>query len=370
MRNLLLTLVFPLLLNACYSCRDNNITYAIAQDTLIQIPAFSQYTFFEIKDTLYFCTKPWHCDSLSVYYMNNQGKWILRSFLQIPKAYTDSISADEVEEWIFINMDTVIAYTAYTNFTFLDIKNGRIIRSVPENTDNYGLDSRCFNHLQWNHKRATLPLMYFSWNYDQRTYRGDVEIAAEYSLEKGLHTIPVKYPYEISDSYLSDYSSFFNPIVVSHDDITVFGFTTSPVMIYYDQQKGKAKVKTVKNTYYKPLPPLDTSDIAILSLPNFIMQQYLVNFFYESLLYDPYKNIYYRFFAKDMPLKNEKGLFNTMEDKVYGVSLLNHNLKPMGDVCFKSSDYKRRYYVTLKGLYNASQINGNTITSKLTFEYE
>ena len=136
MRYFLLVIVFPLTLNSCYSRRNDKISYKMDYDTLNHIPAFSQYTFFETKDTLFFCTKPWHCDSLSVHYMNDQGEWVLRSFLQIPKAYTDSTSTDEVEEWIFINMDTVIAYTAYADFTFLDIRNGCIIRSVPENTDN------------------------------------------------------------------------------------------------------------------------------------------------------------------------------------------------------------------------------------------
>lgn len=370
LRNTSILITLPLLLNSCFSYSKDKITRMIELDTLHNIPSYSQYTFFEAKDTLYFCIKPWKCDSLLLYTRDCHGEWKIKSFLKIPKAFLNSTNGNNVDEWVFINKDTIIAYTSYTDFTFLDIINGNVICSVPENTERYNLDSRCFNHLQWNHKRASLPLMYISWNYEERKYRGDVEIAAEYSLKSGLHLIPVKYPYEISDSHLNDYNSFFNPLMVSHDNIVVFAFTTSPIMIYFDQQKGKAKVKSVKNKYYKPLSPVDTNRIAELSPPNFIMEQYLTNFFFESLLYDPYKKMYYRFFSKDMPLKNKEGLFNTMEDKVYGVTLLNDKLKPIGDVCFKSNEYKRKYFVSCNGLFNASQSDGKVIISKLTFDYE
>ena len=354
-------------ITACNPIRTKEIKYKIGTDTLTDIPVFDKYSFFEENNRIYFCIKPLKCDSLILYTTDGYGKWQLESHLRIPEDYADNKDMDKVDEWVFINRDTVISVESNRQAVFLDMRHNRIIRTVPFITDSYDLDTRCFANIQWNRQRHVLPLMYISYDTTGRKYNADVEMIADYSLEKGLVPVPVRYPRVLTEGKLAAYLNYFNPLVVSHDNVTVYAFTTSPKMLYYDHQKNKLKKRMVKNPNYCALPTIDTTGLSMLSLPNFIMQQYLLNSFYEYLLYDPNKKMYYRFFSKEMPLKNEEGLFNTLDDKEYGVSLLDCRLKVVGDVCFRPSDFKRDYHVTQKGLCRATQQNGTTLINFITF---
>ncbi|OWY23274.1 DUF4221 domain-containing protein [Sphingobacteriales bacterium UPWRP_1] len=52
---------------------------------------------------------------------------------------------------------------------------------------------------------------------------------------------------------------------------------------------------------------------------------------YEKLIYDEYRNLYYRFFILPMPQKNEQGFFNTYKDRQISVMVLDENFNLMGE---------------------------------------
>lgn len=363
------TLIFILLLTgcSCASLQHGHPEYRVNTDTLTNIPAFNIYSVYEQDKRIHLCIKPIGHDSLLLYTTDITGKWQEEGCLRIPDEYARKEDMDKVSEWCFVSKDTVIAVENYRQAVFLDIRHNSIIRTLLFNSDSCDLDTRCFAHVQWNAQRQVLPLMYISYNTTGRKFESDVEIVADYSLEKGLVPVPVRYPQELTFDYLKSYLFCFQPFVVSHDNITTFAFSTSPMMILYDHQNGKLTKKMVKNPHYKALPPIDTTEIATLTLPNFIMRQYLIRSFNEYLLYDPCHKVYYRFFSKEMPLKNEEGLFNTLDDKEYGVTLLDSRLHVLGDACFRPDDFSRDYRATSKGLFRAFRHNDTTIIKNLIF---
>ncbi|HRK29321.1 MAG TPA: DUF4221 family protein [Chitinophagales bacterium] len=52
---------------------------------------------------------------------------------------------------------------------------------------------------------------------------------------------------------------------------------------------------------------------------------------YDKFVYDPYKNVYYRFFVLEMPQKNEQGLYNTHKDRRLSVMVLDENFNLLGE---------------------------------------
>ncbi len=55
-----------------------------------------------------------------------------------------------------------------------------------------------------------------------------------------------------------------------------------------------------------------------------------------------------------MPRKNADGLLNTMEDKEFGLTILDTNLQIVGDVSWPWSEHRVVQYPTSKGLYGYS----------------
>ena len=353
-----------------YACKPdaNDISYTITSDTLDIIPSFSGCGFYESEhDSVYFYCKPKSCDSLCLYALTDSG-WTLCDILKIPEVYADTVDTDyDVRRWELVNKDTVIAYVDFRHFSFLDIKNGSVIKSIPVIADT-AYDVRCFNHMQWNHRRQSMGLMYFNSQTIPVKYNGDMEMMAEYSLKHGTCVFPFKYPYEITDTYLVTFSC--EPFVVFYGDTMVVAFQTSPMMLCYDIKNNKTDSLYIKNKYYKALPKIDTTKINKVSAPNYMYEVLLTNFYYTTLIYDHHKEMYYRFFAKDLPLKDREGLLTTWDDKEYGLTLIDKNFNVVGDVIFNHKDYKVVYYPTYKGLYHAEQYKGKTILSLLNFDYQ
>lgn len=370
------TIVLLMSFFVLYSCSTNTekeIAYQIEKDTLVDVPKYVYSGLYEDDTALFFYCKPYECDSLLLY-KKGATNWDFFDFLKIPEVFANSKNLDKaITKWVLVNQDTIIAYEFHKQITFLDVKNNDVITTFAlENEEKkYSLEHRCFQQFQWNKTNQSLPFMYFSWGNSNRKYNGDVEIIAEYSLNKGLTVFPLKYPYEVYDTYIAKYP-YCDPIVVYHGDTIVVAFNHSPMVLCYDVKTQKVDSMYIKNKHFKKLPQLDTTGLSEISVPNFIEMTYLLNFYFEYLLYDFHKETYYRFFSQDMPLKNEDGLFNTMNDKVFGVTLIDKNFNIIGDVLFKPTEYRLNYYPTSEGLWaiDRDKDKDKVIISKLTFDYE
>lgn len=355
--------VFLQMLAAC-NYTGSKVQYNIAYDTVTHIPPYSQYGIYEDSTcgVCFYC-KPKGCDYLLVYRRTHSG-WVEHARLKIPAAYADTIDIDNaVSKWTLVNTDTAIAYVNYRHFTFLDLKHGKVIRSVPVLSDT-AFDVRCFNHLQWNSRRKSLGLMYFGLPSQSVEH---MKMMAEYSLERGTRVFPFTYPYEITQTYLVNYSC--ESFAVFHGDTMVVAFQTSPMMLCHDIKRNTTDSLYIKNKYYSPLPIPDTARINEISAPNYLYEVLLTRFFYATLVYDPYNEVYYRFFCKDMPMKDREGLITTWNDKVFGVTLIDKHFNIIGDVCFAPGEYKICYYPTREGLLHVKQYDEKTIFSLLTFRY-
>jgi hypothetical protein len=96
--------------------------------------------------------------------------------------------------------------------------------------------------------------------------------------------------------------------------------------------------------------------------------------YYSEIRYDSFKHLFYRFFLKDIPLKN-KGKFNNFNDKGLVLSVINLNHEIIGE--YELSKYYNNFisFVGQEGLYinffSNNPLNRNNKTFKLlTFKYQ
>ncbi len=72
---------------------------------------------------------------------------------------------------------------------------------------------------------------------------------------------------------------------------------------------------------------------------------------YKKILFDPYRNLYYRFFLREMPLKDEKGIYNNPLKKDVIIMVLDNNFSIIEEKNIGSSYLPYYSFVTRKGLY-------------------
>lgn len=138
---------------------------------------------------------------------------------------------------------------------------------------------------------------------------------------------PVKYSLLYKDAYYG----FANYVYrLCTDSLNIFSFPTDPNLYVFNRYTQNIKVVGARSRWHtvmaKPLPPryrLDTEKKVkhMTEMP-----------FYDEVKYDAYRQLYYRFFAKQMPLKNKDGSHNTWEDKRFTLMVMNKGFEVVGEV--------------------------------------
>ncbi len=375
-------LYFLFLSLCCFSCCANNakdaheekqVSCILERDT-ITAPYFLTHGFYENDSGIYFYGLRFDTNYIIYLYKENtQRHFEFDSYIPLPKQYSDNEGC-YVQQLIFINMDSIIIYHE-NNIALFSVKQDSILKIFYHSRDDdwYNFIARGNTFLRWNKKRNTLPVIIFRWdNHDKRTWRGDTEILAEFSFEKDTFSIfPVKLPYDPYNTSIADYGSS-DALFAFNGDTFVFAFQITPVTYLFNAETHHRDSLFLQNSMYIPLPEQDTTRIKEISIFNYLQEASLEHNFYTGIIYDEYNRVYYRFFNKYMPRRNEEGLLNTWEDKEFGLTVLDNNLQIIGDVCWPWQDHRFiTQYPTSKGLYGYIYSDaGKSIIYKRTLVYE
>ena len=351
------------LILCCFSCnankegnthKDKPISSVLERDT-IMAPYFYVKGFYENDSGIYFYGLKY--DSIYLYKENAEGHFEFNSYILLPKQYTTTKNVANIEQLVFINMDSIIVFHE-TNLALFSTKQDRLLKIY--HRPKYFIESwyffiaRGMTFLRWNKERQTLPIMIFRHDDDdKRTWRADTEILAEFSFEKDTFSIfSVKYPYYPYNFPLFDYYPGSDALFAFNGDTFVFSFQITPITYLYNAKSGHRDSLYLQNSMYIPLPIPDTARIREISSLNFMSEAHLEHNFYTGIMYDEYNQVYYRFFEKYLPRRNAEGLLNTWADKEFGLTVLNNNLQIIGDVCWSWEDHRMAtLYPTSKGLY-------------------
>jgi len=304
-------IIVCIILVSCHA-QETNISYDVQLDS-INDSYFNIRTwgFYEDNTGIYFYAKDYSPDTIKVFKESNNGFDFYKNIL-LPKNYIDTMGKEihsDKYKITFVNLDNIIVCTRQS-IALINIKNNNLSKFYWHSLedDNYALVDR-FGILKWNAYRKKLPLMLVRFdNRNERKWGWDSELLAEFSFETGtFNIIPIKYPYVEQYTAKEINYNYVDPLITFKKDTYVVGFGNTPVMFSYDTKKNKLDSFYIKNSTYKSITILHDT----LAKNDFTRyQEYATNsmiydYFYNLLIYDEYKDVFYRFFFKDMPQYDE-----------------------------------------------------------------
>jgi len=361
---------------SCNTKTEPIIEYTYSEDTISGVPFTNLCGFYEDTSGIYCYFKPYGLDTVFLFRENEQRHFVFDSYLKIPDFYKTIAQIDDISQIVFINKDSLILFHP-NNITLWDVKQDSLVANYfhsHSHTDTLLFD-RNNPYLQWNSHRKTL--LFYLINYadlPKRKWGYDTEYLAEFSFEKmDISVVPLKYPYSIYNDNLSISLAprGSDPIFVFNGDTIISAFPIAQMMTIYDIKNNHTDSLEVKQSWYIPISRPDTMRLRKISLPNYLMERDLENNFFYGLEYDRHNDVYYRFFHKALPKKNEQGLLNTEEDKIYGVTVLDKGLKIIGDATWRANRFGF-YFPTSRGLYAITSISNDKIKviRKIELHYE
>jgi hypothetical protein len=152
-----------------------------------------------------------------------------------------------------------------------------------------------------------------------------------------------------SKLYLDDYYGFKRRLSISHkDSLTYISYIIDPNIYIINNNTGVQKIVGGRSNYQKnpakpiPLKNKDNTEKKLIDIRH--------DFWYGEIIYDKHRNLYYRFFDLEMPLKNSKGKYNKMTDKERILMVFNDKFELVNEIRFPSK-VASIAYVAKDGLY-------------------
>ena len=369
----------PLVFWIFTSCNNKTapiIEYTYCEDTISEVSYANVSGFYEDTSGIYCYFKPYGLDTVFLFKENELGHFVLDASFKIPAFYKTFAEIDEISQVVFINKDSLILFHPH-NITLWDIKQDSLVANYYHSdfdTSYRFLFDRGTWQLEWNSHRKTLLLFLIDYSdKPNRKWICDTKYLAEFSFEKmDISIVPLKYPFSLyNDILLLSSTPYEDPLFTFNGDTIVTAFPLGQTMCIYDIKNNHTDSLEVKERWYIPIPRPDTARIRKISHPNYLFESALENNYFDAVEYDKYNDVYYRFFQKALPKKNEKGLLNTDEDKIYGVTVLDKGLKMIGSATWKANRFGF-YYPTSKGLYSLKSLanNSSIIVRKIKLHYE
>jgi len=148
------------------------------------------------------------------------------------------------------------------------------------------------------------------------------------------------------------YSTAFNP----RNKEFVYSFAVSDSIYTFDPATGKQKAFYAASRYVdEPILPMSKPDNA------HDLEYALETPYYHAVIYDEYRDVYYRFVRHSIPFKDEiTGERHEFYEKPISIIVLDKNMKIIGETKLAEHlflDYI--YYVTDRGLYISTGNPGN-----------
>lgn len=156
----------------------------------------------------------------------------------------------------------------------------------------------------------------------------------------------------------TNFSTTFNPQLNKF----VYSFAISDSLVLYNpynnsSKRFNARSKLITGSLQPMIKPLNEHDLEYaLETP-----------YYGAIIYDKYRNLYYRFVSHSIPYKNHNGEINRFHMKPLSVIILDDNFNILGEIKLEENTYLDYiYFVSKEGLYIS---NGNPENPKLEDDF-
>lgn len=158
--------------------------------------------------------------------------------------------------------------------------------------------------------------------------------------------------YDISypEMYIKKYYGFANHVYTyNYDSLTLISLPCDPQVYFLDRYLNTKKSIWAKSIFQKnDAPPFDT---AFVKSTEEKMRHMVIVPYYSEVRYDKYRKLIYRFYLKELDLKNDQGKYNSFEQKQLVLMVINQNNEIAGE--YELDKYYNNFisFVGEKGLY-------------------
>ena len=367
---LLISLFTIIVLNSCNKITENRYKYSISSDTFCLDKKLSTSfldftTINQINDTIWLCLKPALSGYIYTYaYEPNNITFIRKdSIIQKPG---DSLCGT-ISNAALINKDSIILFQK-KKISIYNFQKKEIVyeyyHSSYDTSKVVLLDRN--QPIIWNKERKSFLILIIRLdNSKTRKNNSDAECVGEFNISnKKLTYLGIKY----SSDYNSDKINlpFLDPFFACNEKVILTAYGISPDINIYNFKTRKSNFVTLKHKHY--------SEIRGISRDSARFKDNLINtivhtFRYVSIIYDPYKKLFYRFYELSMNTeRNEDGFIKTYKEKKLGVNIIDENINVIDDIILDSVHLPRKWFPTTEGLFQITSTKEKLVLSKLKIE--
>ena len=149
-----------------------------------------------------------------------------------------------------------------------------------------------------------------------------------------------------------------------NQSVVSFGFSDS---IYVLSEKDTLRIEA-KSGHSKEFRPFDPKEEANMT---YIEEYFVEETRYYRIIFDGYRNLYYRVVLHGIPYRNGDGTKNLYQDKPFSILILNENFQTLCEYSFPAKTYDfRNMVVTNEGLWISTGNDLNPASPQNALEYE
>jgi len=198
-----------------------------------------------------------------------------------------------------------------------------------------------------HHHALVIPKYSEAFSFDSPRYYSSGIDDIYYPTSNSLNPASITYP----DAYTNEFYGFANQVSRSLNDKNqlVYSFAADSRIYVYDIENKTISSFECRSKYQKAevkgIPKKEKAD------DQFKMDHLTQIPYYEGLLYDPYRKFYYRFFFKEISLKNADGTYNEFSDKEEFLMIIDSSFNVIEEVRLEKNKYNTSCsYVVQDGL--------------------
>lgn len=178
--------------------------------------------------------------------------------------------------------------------------------------------------------------------YSDKFYNEAIEYS--YNLNSGETTqLPMKFSEIFKTGY---FSVSIYPSRLVTDRGHIYTFEQDPNIYIYDKSKKEIMVKGGKSKFQTETIPYFSKTIKFSKDKEMAYLRTVPS--YGKLLYNPYKNLFYRFFKQGQASKNKEGLYNTELDKYESLMIFDSDFNVLNEISLERYKYFSNFSFVIK----------------------
>lgn len=152
-----------------------------------------------------------------------------------------------------------------------------------------------------------------------------------------------------------------NAVKISHDTLGIITFYNDPSLYVYNYNTFNIDTINCKSKFQsfdiKPLKKKFISDKEVQ------YKHYQYSPWYTTIYWDPYRELYYRFFLNGIEEKNQNGLYNTFSDRQLIMMIFDKDLSKLHEqIIGKFNEYGvGQLYISINGVFLLTKSKGLSI---------